>query len=146
LSKAEWKGVFRQLVAMNLLVVDVAGHGGLHLGPDCRAVLRGERRIDLRRDRLRGRKAARSAARSAVEVLHDPADQALFDALRALRMQLAKAQGVPPYVIFHDSTLVEIARNRPHSVQDMAHLPGVGEAKLARYGAAFLAVVENAGR
>ena len=143
LSKTEWKSVFRQLVALNLLMVDVDGHGGLHLGPGCREVLRGERRVDLRRDRQRDRKAARTAARSGAEVLSDPAERALFDALRTRRMELAKAQGVPPYVIFHDSTLVEMARHRPRTPEGMSRLPGVGEAKLARYGAAFLAVLAD---
>ncbi|MBW7852547.1 MAG: DNA helicase RecQ [Rhodospirillales bacterium] len=141
LSKTEWKSVFRQLVALNLLVVDVAGHGGLHLGPDCRDALRGERPIELRRDRRRERKVARAAAGAAAELLHDAADRALFERLRALRLELAKAQGVPPYVIFHDATLVEMARRRPRSLPELGRLPGVGEAKLGRYGAAFLSAM-----
>ena len=141
-SRTEWRAIFRQLVAMGLLVVDVAGHGGLRLGPDCRAVLRGERRIELRRDAL-GRRAAKAAKPRSAATFDDPADEALFEALRARRRALAKAQGVPPYVIFHDSTLVEIAHAKPVEPHQLARLSGVGAVKLERYGAAFLAVVEQ---
>ena len=140
LSREAWRSVIRQLVALGLLVVDVEGHGGLRLGPDCRAVLRGERRVELRRDPTRAKSSKPSKARRALEPL-DPAAEALFQALRARRMELAKAQGVPPYVIFHDSTLLEIAQHKPTSLSAFAALGGVGQAKLDRYGAAFLAVV-----
>ncbi len=139
-SRREWRSILRQLVAMGLLVVDADGHGGLRLGEDCRAVLRGERSIRLRRDPA-ARKPARAARAKTRLALDDPADQALFDALRARRMALARAQGVPPYVIFHDSTLIEIARHKPDSLDALAALPGVGAAKLERYGETFLAVV-----
>ena len=69
------------------------------------------------------------------------ADQGLFEALRARRLELARAQSVPPYVIFHDRTLLELAAARPASEDEMARIPGVGAAKLARYGADFLAVI-----
>ena len=73
------------------------------------------------------------------------ADQALFELLRQKRMEIARAQNVPPYVIFHDKTLVELAAARPTSRKAMADVPGVGEAKLERYGPAFLSVIaENA--
>jgi len=143
LSASEWRSVFRQLVAMGLLVVDIAGHGGLRLGPDCRDVLRGERRVQLRREEPRRRKTAaeRAVARVTREGLEAPADLTLFEALRAKRMTLAKAQGVPPYVIFHDSTLLAMASAKPRDVISLAQLPGVGDAKLARYGRTFLAVI-----
>ncbi|MEE8271087.1 MAG: DNA helicase RecQ [Alphaproteobacteria bacterium] len=142
LSRLQWRSVFRQLVALGLLVVDVDGHGGLRLGPDCRAVLRGDRRIALRQDPARrsGRQAGRTAAPPAPD---GPADDALFQALRARRMELAKRQGVPPYVIFHDSTLLAIARAKPSGLDDLAQLPGIGTAKLERYGADVLAVVAD---
>ena len=142
LSTQEWRSVFRQLVAMGLLVVDMEGHGGLRLAPDCRDVLRGERRIELRRDPVRQRRSA--AERAAARVMQDgdaPGDLSLFEALRAKRMTLAKAQGVPPYVIFHDSTLVAMAQERPRDLDAFARLPGVGGAKLNRYGPTFLAVI-----
>jgi ATP-dependent DNA helicase RecQ len=140
LSTPEWRSVFRQLVALGLLAADPDGHGGLRFGPECRAVLRGERRIEMRRDAMikgRRRKSRTGTAAAAGQ----PENQALFDALRAKRLALAKAQGVPPYVIFHDSTLLAMAAARPQDIESLGRLPGIGEAKLRRYGAAFLAEV-----
>jgi ATP-dependent DNA helicase RecQ len=145
LSGPEWRSVLRQLVAMGLLVVDLAGHGNLKFGPDFRAVLRGERRIELRRDTLRAPRPKRAAKDKAAALAGDgagaPPDQALFEALRAKRMALAKAQGVPPYVIFHDSTLLAMASAKPRDLDSFAQLPGVGGAKLSRYAQTFLAVI-----
>jgi ATP-dependent DNA helicase RecQ len=140
LTAGEWRGVFRQLVALGLLTVDIAGHGGLRLGPDCRAVLRGERTVELRQDTLR-RSRPRRAKKAAAELEPAPGSQALFDALRAKRLSMARAQGVPPYVIFHDSTLLAMAAARPGDLDALAGLQGVGEAKLKRYGAAFLETI-----
>jgi ATP-dependent DNA helicase RecQ len=146
-SRAEWHSVFRQLAAMGLLVVDIQGHGGLRLGEDCREVLRGERRIDFRRDPVRKRraKAERSGAgksRERVE-LDGPEEEALFEALRARRMELANEQGIPAYVIFHDSTLIEMANKKPGSLEDLWGISGVGKAKLERYGEDFLAAIAD---
>jgi len=143
LSAQEWRSVFRQLVAMGHLVVDMEGHGGLRLGPDCRDILRGERRIELRREAARQRRSAteRAAARAQRHGVDGQDDLNLFEALRAKRMALAKAQGVPPYVIFHDTTLLAMAQERPRDLDSLALLPGVGNAKLKRYGVAFLAVL-----
>ncbi len=144
LTRDEWRSVFRQLVAMGLLVVDVEGHGGLRLGPDARDVLRGERSVELRRDPARRRLKKTSKVGKAPAVLDDPDDEALFQALRARRMEVAKAQGVPPYVIFHDSSLREMALRKPRDLVDMAQIPGVGQAKLERYGDGFLAAIAAA--
>jgi ATP-dependent DNA helicase RecQ len=141
LSAGEWRSVLRQLVAMGLLVVDIAAHGGLKFGPDCRAVLRGERRIELRRDSVRQRPKRAEKEKAAPAAPIGPADSALFEALRAKRMTLAKAQGVPPYVIFHDSTLLAMAAAKPRDIEAFARLPGVGGAKLSRYAQTFLAVI-----
>jgi ATP-dependent DNA helicase RecQ len=138
-SRAEWRSIFRQLVSLGLLAVDIEGHGGLRLGAEARPVLRGERRIELRRDAVRTRPAA-AKGRAAV-LFDDPKDEALFQALRARRLALAKAQGVPPYVIFHDSTLAAMARQRPRRPDQLAGISGVGQAKLERYGEDFLAVI-----
>ncbi len=137
----EWRSIFRQLVAMGLLVVDVEGHGGLRLGDGHREVLRGERRVDLRRDPARRPAKKPGRPRAAAAELEDAADAALFEALRARRRELAAAQGVPPYVIFHDRTLIEMARARPRRLDQFAGISGVGRAKLERYGADFLAVI-----
>ena len=143
-SREEWRSIFRQLVALGLAAVDVEGHGGLRLTSEARPVLRGERRIELRRDpvtaRGRGRATAAARARGPVD-LEDPAAEALFQALRKLRLGLAKSQGVPPYVIFHDSTLAEMARLRPSRLDQLSGITGIGQAKLERYGEDFLAVI-----
>jgi ATP-dependent DNA helicase RecQ len=142
LSREQWRSILRQLAALGLVVVDVEGHGGLRLGPGCREVLRGERRVELRRDAER-RASAKAARRGARASLENADDEVLFEALRGRRMALAKEQGVPPYVIFHDSTLIEIARAKPRHLHELARLPGVGRAKLERYGEAFLGVVAH---
>jgi len=149
-----WRGVFRQLIARGLLAVDVDGHGGLHLTDACRPVLRGEESLWLRREavvpaakRTRGSKAAKSpAARIAAADFSSPGDQELWAALRALRMDLAKAQNVPPYVIFHDATLAEMVRRRPGTLDALGTLSGIGERKLAAFGEQFLAAIVTAPR
>jgi ATP-dependent DNA helicase RecQ len=147
-----WRGVFRQLIARGLLAVDVDGHGGLHLTDACRPVLRGEEALWLRREsaapavrRARAGKAAKSpAARIAAADFSSPEDQALWTALRALRMDLARAQNVPPYVIFHDATLAEMVRRRPQTLDELGALSGIGERKLAAFGEQFLALLRAA--
>lgn len=152
-SAETWKSALRQLIALGLVVVDAEGHGGLRLADQemVRPVLRGEQRIALRRDPAAKKDKGRSAPGSGSvggsggggrrAALESPQDEALFQALRARRLELAKEQGVPPYVIFHDATLAEIATRRPHDLTALAEVPGVGASKLERYGAAFLAVV-----
>ena len=142
LGRDAWRSIVRQLVSLGLLEVDTEGHGGLRMGADCRAVLRGERRIELRQPVEKAKGTRGKAGRATAAALLDNSDdEALFQALRACRLSVAKTQGVPPYVIFHDSTLLAMARSRPQSRFDMAQVPGVGAAKLARYGDTFLAVI-----
>jgi ATP-dependent DNA helicase RecQ len=149
LGATAWRGVFRQLIARGLLSVDVDGHGGLHLTDACRAVLRGETRLWLRREApaAKGR-GKRSGAKTAAAAgsFSSVADRELWDALRELRMTLARAQNVPPYVVFHDATLAEMVRQRPQDPQALAALSGIGERKLAAYGEDFLQVIRAAGR
>jgi ATP-dependent DNA helicase RecQ len=136
-----WRSIVRQLVAHGLISVDVAGHGGLSISSEGRQFLREKPPLRLRR--LKGmRPEPRSARREAKETV-PAADLGLFAKLRAKRLELAKAQNVPPYVIFHDRTLAEMAARRPRSVAGLAAIPGVGEAKLARYGEAFLEIING---
>lgn len=145
-SREEWRSIIRQLVSLGLLVVDMEGYGGLRLGNDCREVLRGERRIELRRDptakRGAGGKERSGKSKSPID-FGDPEQDALFQALRAKRMELAKAQGVPPYVIFQDKQLVAMVLQQPANLSEFAGLSGVGQAKLERYGGAFLEVITS---
>jgi ATP-dependent DNA helicase RecQ len=142
LDARSWRGVFRQLVALGLLEVDAEGHGGLRLAEAARPVLRGEQTVLLRKEALRKRGRERGearAVRAAAEVAS--ADRPLFEALRGLRTRLAREQGVPPYVIFHDATLREIARQRPQTPGDLALIGGIGAGKIERYGDEVLDVV-----
>jgi ATP-dependent DNA helicase RecQ len=143
IDQRSWQSVIRQLTAMGLITVDHS-FGALHLGEGSREVFRGERKVTLRRDRPRKAAETRRSLQNAV-ALPGPA-QALFDALRAERASIAKAQGVPPYVVFHDTTLREMAMDRPQTMTELATISGVGESKLKRYGAEFLAVLKAAGR
>ena len=139
-----WRAILRQLIALRLIDVDLAGHGGLSIASAGRDFLRDKPTLMLRvpaPPRARRSKTARSAAPSAVT----EADHDLFEALRRKRTELARAQNVPPYVIFHDKTLIELAATRPASRTAMAKVPGIGDAKLERYGEAFLAVIAGHG-
>jgi ATP-dependent DNA helicase RecQ len=146
-SEAQWRGIYRQLVAMGYATVDLEGYGGLSLTPASRAVLKGEQSVTFRRDQAQPKKsreervAERSverARKSGVEIT--PANEPLWQALRETRTRIAREQGVPPYVIFHDTTLLEMLNTRPQSEADLRAISGVGAAKMARYGADFLAV------
>ena len=141
LAEKEWRAVFRQLVARGYLGVDAEGHGGLALDESCRPLLKGEESLLLGRQHLDTKRKSRKAKAGtpAAQVAGDP----LFEALRAKRRELAQAQGVPPYVVFADKTLAAMVAERPQSLAEFARLSGVGEAKLERYGEAFLAVIRN---
>ena len=144
LSGEGWKALARQLEANEALVRD-GEYGGLVLGPAARAILKGEVAVSLKvataqaeRGRAGGRSGTRVAATMAA-VADD--DMALFEALRAVRRELAAAASLPPYVIFHDSTLRAMAASRPATMAEMGRIPGVGARKLDAYGAAFLTAV-----
>ncbi|MDO8605283.1 MAG: DNA helicase RecQ [Phaeospirillum sp.] len=142
LSADEWRSVLRQLVAAGLLTIDVEGHGAFRLTETCRPVLRGETRVDLRRDPLPARGGAKDkGGKKPATQWDDPAEEALFQLLRAQRLILAKAQGVPPYVILHDATLIDVARRRPRRPEDLLGVAGLGDIKRDRYGETLLAVV-----
>jgi ATP-dependent DNA helicase RecQ len=130
------KPVFRALALRDALRANE--HGGLEFGPAARALLKGEAALSviLPPKRERRRRGAAGAATN-------PSDDPLFEALRACRRDLAKAAGVPPYVIFHDSVLREMAAQRPDSGAKLAMLTGIGARKLEAYGDAFLAVIRE---
>ncbi|MBF0163780.1 MAG: DNA helicase RecQ [Magnetococcales bacterium] len=149
LSSGQWRSVFRQLVAGGFLSVDVEGHGGLHLNENSRPVLRGEQPILFRNDpipgtasRIKERKTDKRQERTRVAATPaTPAESDLWEALRAMRMELAREQNVPPYVIFHDATLREIAEVMPTTQEELAEVHGVGSSKLKNYGERVLQVV-----
>jgi ATP-dependent DNA helicase RecQ len=143
LSTARWRDVVRHLETIDALHRDPE-HRGLALGPSARALLRGETRLSMRRetaDPLKPSRTTPARKRDAeTEALTD-ADQQLFEKLRSLRRELAVEAGLPPYVVFHDSTLRAMASRRPHSLDAMAGISGVGAGKLAAWGPAFLAAI-----
>ena len=137
LSVAEWRTLFRQLVALGYINVDAERHGALRLTEKCRPVLRGEQILELRKQTKDTSVTREKSKKSPVR----PQDVPLWEALRGLRTQLAEKSGVPPYVIFHDATLQEMVKKRPLSEADMRYISGVGDQKIKRYGAAFLAEI-----
>ena len=139
LDNNQWRSVFRQLVGRGYLSVDLQGYGALKLQEKCRPLLRGECDIALRLDQKQ-----KVAKRQTKTPLPDDINVALWEALRECRRELAEEQGVPPYVIFHDSTLVEMCSVVPKTLEDFSKLSGVGERKLMKYGEAFLAAIRNA--
>ncbi len=145
LDRNGWMSVYRQLVAAGMLRVDPA-HGGLSLTPSARPALRGERPIRLRRDPVPVRPKSRGSRGRALDgILESSLDRDLFEALRRQRLETARERGVPPYVIFHDRTLIEMARERPGSLEALSTLPGVGRTKLERFGDIFLRVIQEHG-
>lgn len=143
LAEADWRTLFRQLVARGLADVDLDGFGGLRLTDTCRPLLRGEVNLQLRRD-LKPQRAARgSSGPSQASQLVRGDERPLWEALRTLRRKLAEEHSVPPYVIFPDATLLEMLRSQPQSLADMARVSGVGARKLERYGQAFLDVLTD---
>jgi len=137
----QWRSVFRQLVASAYLAVDLERYGALRLREKARPLLKGEECLPLRRDsRAAGGAARRRAAPTAMP--EGDLDPALWEALRSCRMELAREQGVPPYVIFHDRTLQALALEQPRDLDAFGAISGVGERKREKYGPAFLAVLE----
>ena len=143
LDERQWRSVFRQLVAAGLLATDDEGYGVLSLTPASKPILRGEATINLRKPadkKERRRKPPRGdSARPPLEIA--PHEAAQWDQLRATRARLAREQSVPAYVIFHDATLAQMLRERPQTPEELAKISGVGAAKLAKYGEAFLGVL-----
>ncbi|CDP51515.1 ATP-dependent DNA helicase RecQ [Devosia sp. DBB001] len=137
-----WQSVLRQLTAAGFIVIDHEAHGALMLSEEARPVFRGERKVTFRQDRPRKAAEVRRSLNATVFDL-PPEASGLFDALRNERLRLAKLQGVPPYVVFHDTTLRAMALTRPGSFDDLRAIPGIGHSKLERYGEAFLSVIAS---
>ncbi|MBT5054029.1 MAG: DNA helicase RecQ [Gammaproteobacteria bacterium] len=137
-SAHAWQSVFRQLVAAGHAIADPERFGGLALTEKCRPLLKGQDTIAFRKD-----PAQKTSKRLSKAPLPDDIDVGIWEALRAHRRELAEVQGVPPYVIFHDSTLQAMAEQMPSSLAEFGALPGVGERKLEKYGDGFLQVLRQ---
>jgi ATP-dependent DNA helicase RecQ len=140
--KSEWQGIFRQLAALDLVGVDMEGHGRLVLTTGSWEVLRGARAVTLRHvepTRARKRTGAKPVASPR------PADPSLFQTLRTLRREIAQEQGVPPFVVFSDRTLLDMVSRRPTDMAEFSQVHGVGGTKAHRYGERFLAAIASDG-
>jgi ATP-dependent DNA helicase RecQ len=132
----QWRSVFRQLVARGYMSVDLERYGALRLEEKCRPLLRGEASIQLRRDIKQ-----KTVRRQTKTPLASEIDVALWEALRECRRLFAEELGVPPYVIFHDSSLQEMCIMLPRDIQEFGLINGVGERKMEKYGPAFMHII-----
>ncbi|MDC0358867.1 DNA helicase RecQ [Oligoflexia bacterium] len=136
-----WFSVFRQLIAGGYLTVDHEGYGSLLLAGKSEALLKEGKEIYFRRDPVSVHKKVKKLKPESSREFDTPEAKELFENLRSKRTELAKEHGVPPYIIFHDKTLVEMVRIRPGTLKEMLQVSGVGQAKLDNYGDQFLEVL-----
>jgi ATP-dependent DNA helicase RecQ len=143
-GKGEWASTFRQLFAGGALRTASAEHGGFALTDKGEAILRGRETFTLRADPPKQKTGPRPA-KKVREIGDGAADEnKIFEVLRKLRRELAQDQNVPPYVVFADRTLLEMAEKRPATLEDLRAIHGVGERKIALYGDAFLEAIAQA--
>jgi ATP-dependent DNA helicase RecQ len=140
-KKDEWQSLIRQMAGEGLLRHDLQGYGGLEIADKGHALLRGQGSFEARpvKPRERGKKQARNAQIAE----QSEANQTLIAALKTLRMTLAKEKRVPPYVIFSDKSLIDMAQLRPRDDSEFGMVHGVGAAKLKEFGKAFLALIRE---
>lgn len=136
----QWRSIYRQIISRNLLAVDLEGHGSLHLTEQCRDVLRGNETLLLRKESKRAKSSRKGRKSYNTE---KASNNLLWEALRTCRKELAEENDVPPFVIFHDATLVEMLERQPENATQFLSLSGVGESKLEKYADAFLAVIKK---
>ena len=143
-GEAEWRAVLRQVIALGLLTVDHENYSALKLTEAARPVLRGEQKIDLRQYQKPVKpKRTATAGSGYIETDLSAAEQLIFDKLRWWRVETARKHNVPAYVIFHDSTMREIAKAKPVSLDDLRGVTGVGARKLDTYGADIIALIQE---
>jgi ATP-dependent DNA helicase RecQ len=142
LGEQQWSSVFRQLVARGLVAVNFDHFGVLQLSDTCRPILRGEQQLILRKD-INPEKSKLSKKGATRPVSKSEGNASLWDALRAKRREVADAQDVPPYIIFHDATLMAMLEARPANLKQMSLISGIGARKLELYGEQFLAVIKD---
>jgi len=140
--KALWRSYLRQLVAADILKVDIGGFGALHITDKAKAVLKGSEPVLLHGEASQTATRRRRGGSSLVNMAD--IDEDLFAQLKQLRLDIARTEGVPPYVVFHDRSLQDMAVRRPQSMDAMAACHGVGARKLERYGERFLAAITAA--
>ena len=139
LDLQQWRSVFRQLIARRFLTVDMKGFGSLLLTEQSKPLLQGETQIFLRKDDRLKKPPRKQRDKTPVQAT----DPDLLEKLKARRKQLAVEQSLPPYVIFHDSTLIEMANTLPTTPEQLLQVTGVGQSKLEKYGDTFLTVIRT---
>ncbi len=139
----QWDSIYRQLVAAGLLKIDMTGYGTVRLTEKSLPLLRGQETISLRIDARKPKKLSKSTMNQEKKKSTLPQDH-LWQALKNKRLALAREQGVPPYVIFHDTSLAEIHAKQPQTLNEFSMITGVGESKLKRYGETFISVIREA--
>ena len=142
-TEVQWRGIYRQLLALGYLSVDLEGHGGLQLTELARPLLKGQSTLHLKASVKRDKaKLSKPEREKFTKGSLAEAEEPLWEALRNLRMQLAQAQNVPPFAIFHDSTLLEMVKRHPNTLAELRRVHGVGEHKFTHYGGLFLEVLQ----
>ena len=136
----QWRSIYRQIISRNLLAVDLEGHGSLRLTEQCRDVLRGNETLLLRKESKRAKSSRKGRKSYNTE---KASNNLLWEALRTCRKKLAEENDVPPFVIFHDATLVEMLERQPKNATQFLSLSGVGESKLEKYADTFLDVIKE---
>jgi ATP-dependent DNA helicase RecQ len=142
-SEQEWRAILRQAIALGLVTVDHEQFSSLKLTESARAVLKGEKKVQLRQYQKPVKQKRQAAPRGYAELDLSKSEQALFDKLRWWRVETARAHGVPAYVVFQDATLREIAKVKPVSLDELRGVSGVGEKKLASYGDEIVALITD---
>ena len=137
-SRNEWQAIFRQMMGFDLIRPDAERFGAFRMTENARPILRDEQKIELRRDTIRRAKTSRGPV---VKALVSDEDAPLLSALKAKRRALAEEARAPAYIIFNDRTLIEMAQTRPQTLDEMAHIGGVGAKKLEKYGETFLQII-----
>jgi len=143
-AQGEWQSVFRQLVALNYLTADGSEFGGLKMTTRGQAFLKHRETLQLRKYTGKPKASVSISRETRAEITFDNEnDRDLFAALKATRLDLAREQNVPPYVIFHDRTLRELALHKPKTLSALSRINGVGEKKMERYGEIFLGIITD---
>ncbi len=145
LGQDEWGSIIRQLVHLGYLEQDLARYSVLRLTEAARPLLRGEMTLTLARHRIRPVSAKKAKKGREKGTFVPGKNDGLFQALRSLRKEIANRESVPPFVVFGDATLTEMAARRPANAEEMLSISGVGQHKLGKYGAEFLRAIAEFG-
>lgn len=142
LTKVQWRSVYRQLIARNYLAIDFTQFNCVKLTESCRALLRGEINIELRKDVERAPALRKDSGRRQQQKIQEQHTE-LWESLRQCRLQLAQEKGVPPYVVFHDSVLMQMVELAPVTYDSFSELSGVGQKKCDQYASTFIDIIKE---